>query len=758
MLRHHMTVVMPSDAMHLAPRHTIPMVSVLRVRCRCTLDPNSVCETHPCKCPECRAAKGGPGLTCKWRSLHTEYLMKNLSHVELPNEVEKVTYCEALEMSGIKAPSSPRERNLLNIMSYHSDSMASSLLVLDKSQAINRTQMWLLDETSDTQCLIWVGEESEETSGDPEPILVVEIEPEGEGPLENTSASEPSGSSSPKRVWTASDEGKLPEPLGSKCPIRPVNELKDLIGKKTQERAVGVWQTRRIETVLMKWDGVPGNLGHIIPTLKVNSDMWTSDTEIKDLQRLNGDSELAAALLIAYWFRNDSDICHWLKRELADIVLEFFSYGIGSQFDLAKNLGTCQRYTNMGRKLKELPAVMGALNTMSHRFGRDSPLDGITNLRSLFSLGLSSDDMVFVIQTLMKASGIRKSLGPVRTGTIRFDVTKVLKAILVRRDYMVHLRNQFPNMASYMNDHGTLAWYTRTFGLNALGEKDGQRVEENQDEEENEQEQQTQASSFMSMKPLENVNEARITHADGMEVIKSTVQDKADYEIELDKYLKASAENETQQIKEYIMSRIAFVIDDLTDDLPSKIAKQGLSKESKRKMLDGPVAWQQIKARRLNPFGGSGPGVSKIRIERAEIRRAERDTELQDKSLLIMTCKVDTLKSKSALDIVKAELGKLTGAKKHAMTVATIESNPTDSLQRFKRGRRAFGSKIEDRFVACSVSAISSAHCGAMQFPEGGDTYFTKWPVRLIPVADLKQMEEVAYEKLYDFRWHLPWW
>ena len=53
---------------------------------------------------------------------------------------------------------------------------------------------WVLDETSDTQCLIWVGEES------PEPILVVEIEPAGEGPVENPSASEPSGSSSPKRV------------------------------------------------------------------------------------------------------------------------------------------------------------------------------------------------------------------------------------------------------------------------------------------------------------------------------------------------------------------------------------------------------------------------------------------------------------------------------------------------------------------------------------------------------------------------------
>ena len=111
---------------------------------------------------------------------------------------------------------------------------------------------------------------------------------------------------------------------------------------------------------------------------------------------------------------------------------------------------------------------------------------------------------------------------------------------------------------------------------------------------------------------------------------------------------------------------------------------------------------------------------------------------------------VDTLKAKSSLDIIKGEVNKLTGAKKHAMTVGTIEANATDSLQRFKRGRRAFGSKIEDRFVACSVSGISNALCGPMQYLQGGDTYFNKWPVRLIPVSDLKQMEEVQYEKLYE--------
>ena len=56
--------------------------------------------------------------------------------------MEKVTYVEALELSGGKAPQSARERNLLNIMAYHcSDGMTSSLMVLDKSQSIFRTQM-----------------------------------------------------------------------------------------------------------------------------------------------------------------------------------------------------------------------------------------------------------------------------------------------------------------------------------------------------------------------------------------------------------------------------------------------------------------------------------------------------------------------------------------------------------------------------------------------------------------------------------------
>lgn len=111
--------------------------------------------------------------------------------------------------------------------------------------------------------------------------------------------------------------------------------------------------------------------------------------------------------------------------------------------------------------------------------------------------------------------------------------------------------------------------------------------------------------------------------------------------------------------------------------------------------------------------------------------------------------KVDMLKSKSNLDVIKAELSKLTGTKRHSMTMAVVEPDPADSLQRFKRGRKAFGAKTETRFVAASVQGISSAHCGAMQFLSG-DTYFNRWPVKLIAVSELRLMDATAYEKMFE--------
>ena len=51
-----------------------------------------------------------------------------------------------------------------------------------------------------------------------------------------------------------------------------------------------VWQTCRIEGVLESWNGNPSTVGALVPTIPINSDLWTSENA-EGLARLNGDSE-----------------------------------------------------------------------------------------------------------------------------------------------------------------------------------------------------------------------------------------------------------------------------------------------------------------------------------------------------------------------------------------------------------------------------------------------------------------------------------
>ena len=109
---------------------------------------------------------------------------------------------------------------------------------------------------------------------------------------------------------------------------------------------------------------------------------------------------------------------------------------------------------------------------------------------------------------------------------------------------------------------------------------------------------------------------------DNLEVIKTQrVADQAEYEMEMARYLQSLEENELNQIKEFILHRVAFVIGDFDSELAGKILKQNLAQEGKRKMClyssenDGSLQWSSIKQRRLNPFGGCGPGASKTRIQ-----------------------------------------------------------------------------------------------------------------------------------------------
>lgn len=121
--------------------------------------------------------------------------------------------------------------------------------------------------------------------------------------------------------------------------------------------------------------------------------------------------------------------------------------------------------------------------------------------------------------------------------------------------------------------------------------------------------------------PTETTDAHKMTHQD-LEVIRTArVADRSEYDMEMAAYLKKQEENELDQVKEYILHRVAFVVSELDNDLPAKICKQNLAREAKRKLCvynvecDGNTSWSQVKQRRLNPFGGVGPGVSKTRLE-----------------------------------------------------------------------------------------------------------------------------------------------
>jgi hypothetical protein len=73
-------------------------------------------------------------------------------------------------------------------------------------------------------------------------------------------------------------------------------------------------------------------------------------------------------------------------------------------------------------------------------------------------------------------------------------------------------------------------------------------------------------------------------------------------------------------VEEYINNRVFLIVDDITPDLGKKLCRTNMAKESKRKLflygseVDGQVDWDAIKKRRLNVFGGSGPGFSRERL------------------------------------------------------------------------------------------------------------------------------------------------
>ena len=58
----------------------------------------------------------------------------------------------------------------------------------------------------------------------------------------------------------------------------------------------------------------------------------------------------------------------------------------------------------------------------------------------------------------------RKSLGPLRNGAGRFDVARILKSLLIRRDLFWHLRATFPKLDGPLSVFGSVGWYKQQVG------------------------------------------------------------------------------------------------------------------------------------------------------------------------------------------------------------------------------------------------------------------------------------------------------
>lgn len=106
---------------------------------------------------------------------------------------------------------------------------------------------------------------------------------------------------------------------------------------------------------------------------------------------------------------------------------------------------------------------------------------------------------------------------------------------------------------------------------------------------------------------------------------------------------------------------------------------------------DGQLDYDGIKKRRLNVFTGVGAGASQERIGEAvnffQNIQGAAGPDNRDKNVLAIMTKVDNLKVKNALDVIRPKL-----PKKMQTAVVNLDADTPDLLSRIRRGKRAFGS------------------------------------------------------------------
>jgi hypothetical protein len=238
----------------------------------------------------------------------------------------------------------------------------------------------------------------------------------------------------------------------------------------------------------------------------------------------------------------------------------------------------------------------------------------------------------------------------------------------------------------------------------------------------------------------------KVQYSTDLEVLTSkVVVDESDYRHQLATFNTAAQQHEDASISEYINHRIVLIADALAVDtsIADKLKKVSILQEKKRKLvtyevaIDGQLPWNVIKKRRFNVFSGAGPALDKERLD-VTMKEVYRAVHNCDEDVLVVTCKLDTHKKANVVESVKASLTSNGISKKHMLVVGTIEQDTNETLARFKKGKKAFGARVEDKIVACSIEGFqggerenevfagrhvlqSLAHPGAPRVHDGAD-------------------------------------
>ena len=125
------------------------------------------------------------------------------------------------------------------------------------------------------------------------------------------------------------------------------------------------------------------------------------------------------------------------------------------------NTETIRRYISVARRLNSQP-VLNILNLWEFKFKRNTLVDNITVLRTCVSVASDDDQLAYILQTLFmdQVCGLRTTV----KNSEQMTYTHQLKAILLRRNVLLHLYGTFPKLQEEVQKFVTMDAYTYLFG------------------------------------------------------------------------------------------------------------------------------------------------------------------------------------------------------------------------------------------------------------------------------------------------------